>query len=784
MRILIDVQTLYTNEKTRGIGILTKHWIEQIMKRSPHHRFYLYRKSDSAWEFTFCSSSLRLDERLNDDYVWQKCDMDEFIQNKDISLIYFPSPYMFDITIPILKTKKVKKVYFLHDLIPLAMKAEFYSKWPSQLQKEYDQRGMLLQNADLILTNSEASKRDAMKFLSIPSERIEVVYASTNEELYTSVRNGRESTLLASELHMNKPFIYALTGYDARKNNKGLIEAFADVSLRFPDINLIISGIKLESEQAELYEIAAKAGLDKSKVIFLGFVSDDLLLSLYKECEFFVYPSLYEGFGLPVLEAMRCGTAVITTTSSSLPEVGGEAAILVDPYNSQQLGLAMIEMLLSSDKRDEAREKSILQAKKFSWEQVGAKSLSAIEKLLHIAPIVMTLKPELAFFSPLNPEKSGISDYSEEMIPFLSKYFELTIVVNGLELTNEDIASNYNIIDYSKHRERLEKIPRRLYHMGNNELHKWIYRAMENYPGNVLIHDLNMFGMFVHTVYLKGNKEEFYHLLTYSHREEGSRAVEEIKSAGIIPDSQRFPMNGKIMDLSTGIFVHSQWAKDQLIRHSSYHGPISVLPFGFVQPPQVDKRAIRGQLKMKEDQIHLGVFGNVVPSKRIPVILQVFARLQMTHPSTCLYLIGHIDSDSRSLTNKQIKELGLKNTVKIIESPDLATFDHYIAAMDVCINLRYPTMGETSATLMRAIGFGIPSIVSNVGSYQEYPDDFVWKVDVDQCEEDLLLSYLIELCSNRLLRSQMGDIAIDYVEKNYSYEIASRLLFKEITAVI
>jgi len=782
VRILIDVQTLYTNEKNRGIGIYTYHWIRNLLKQSPMHRIYLYRKSDSGWEFTFCTSQMDFDSRLHDAFKWQEFNMDRFIENKNITHIHFTSPFMFDIELPEVSNTKVKKSYLLFDLIPLAMKDQFYSKWPSKLQKDYDMRCKKLQQADQILTISEASKEDAVKFLSIDSGKIEVVYASTNEELYTSDYTGDEEDLLRSELSIDSPYVYALTGYDARKNNEGMMEAFA--ALSDPNLTLVISGIKQQNERDELLKVASKLNLEQNQLLFLGHVSEDLLLALYKKCEVFVFPSLYEGFGLPVLEAMRCGVPVITTTSSSLPEVAGQGAVLVDPFDSQALSDQLRILLDSEEEREKLKLRGIEQASKFSWERTAELSLSAFEKELprSITSSGLAIKPALAFFSPLNPQQSGISDYSEDLIPFLSQYFELTIVTNGFQPAHPAL-KKYAVLDYSTEPHKLEELPLRLYHMGNNSLHKWIYKALEDYPGHVLLHDFNLSGFFIHSYFLEGDKDELFHQLNYTHREDGKMAADELRDQGIYPDSQRFPLFGKVIDLSTGVFVHSQWLKDQIELYPGYNGSVKVIPHGFIQPPAINKTEVRKKVGINLGTIAIGIFGNIIPNKRIHLILSAFARLQKTHPNTMLYLVGHCTADMRSELNNWIKENGIKKSVLLHESPEIEDFNDFISAVDICINLRFPTMGETSGTLIRAIGYGIPCLVSNLGSYQEYPDDFVWKVDVDYYEEDLLLSYLIELCSNRLLRIRMGNIAIDYVEKNYSYDKASKLIHREITAV-
>ncbi|MFC3750514.1 glycosyltransferase [Paenibacillus sp. GCM10012306] len=778
MRILIDVQTLYTDEKKRGIGIYTHHWLENFVNQSTHHRIYLMKRKADKWCFSFVSKFVDYNSRLNEERYWFEQDLEEFIEQKKVDIVHFTSPYMFDIEIPDIKNKSVKISYLVYDLIPIVMKEEYFLKWPKHVQSLYEKRSQKLKEADLILTISQASKSDIIKYLGINSSKINVIYASTNESLFNPKSSEYQIKLLKEELRIDGPFIYSLTGYDPRKNNKGLISAFARISQKRDAIKLVIGGIKQPQEQKELIDFAKSKGLSEDRLILLGYVSEGALVALYQECELFVFPSLYEGFGLPVLEAMRCGSPVITSNCSSLPEIVGTSAELVDPSSEEAIEAAIEKLLSDNALRERFIDQGYTQSRLFSWEIVVSKSLGHFIQLIYDEENNKVSSPDkqkLAYFSPFNPQTSGISDYSEELLMYLKEYYDITIFVNQYQPTNKFIVDTFDIIDINEFHDGMEKFEKRLYHIGNNEYHEWIVNALERYPGYIVLHDFNLFGFFVYTTYLKGQKDNFVYELAYNSGVQGEEAANSLLNSGIIPESQQFPLSNRIVDLSNGVIVHSEWVKKSILLNNEFKGPIEVIPHGFtLEHNEVSKKNNFSNDK-KAREFSIGVFGNVIPNKRVDIIINTVSRLLETNPETHLYIIGHSEENYQKELYKLVESLKIKKNVTFIDSPDIERFKTYIREIDLCINLRWPTMGETSGTLMRALGYGVPCIVSNVGSYMEYPDDCVWKVDVDEYEEELLLSYLIELSNNYTIRNEMSLNAKKYISEKCDFNITASL---------
>ena len=218
-----------------------------------------------------------------------------------------------------------------------------------------------------ILTVSEASKRDIIRFLNIPAEKVVVVYNAIDERF--GVAPSDEAIARVRERYqLDHRFVLYVGNIKPHKNLVRLVEAFDRLRARgFDDLTLLIIGDEI-SKLPALRRAVHSHKLHKH-VRFLGYLPDDTLAILYRLADVFVFPSLYEGFGLPPLEAMACGAPVVTSNVSSLPEVTGDAAVLVDPYDTASIADGVAKVLSDPTLRDEMRVKGIARAREFSWER-------------------------------------------------------------------------------------------------------------------------------------------------------------------------------------------------------------------------------------------------------------------------------------------------------------------------------------------------------------------------------------------------------------------------------
>jgi len=245
----------------------------------------------------------------------------------------------------------------------------------------------VLNGAARIFAVSTFTKNEIEKLFDIPSDRIEVVYNAIDERFLSGHASEADRQLIAQRYQVTYPFLLYAGRVSPHKNVVRMIEAFSALKTElekdqvYPDLKLIIIGDD-HSGNPDLRRTVIRAGV-QNDVRFLGFVPIEVLRIFYDSAKIFVFPSLYEGFGLPPLEAMAHGTPVVTSNVSSLPEVVGNAAVLVNPENVFEIMRALHRVLVDKPLRDRMKERSYQQASKFSWEKSVRRIMSVYEEVTH-----------------------------------------------------------------------------------------------------------------------------------------------------------------------------------------------------------------------------------------------------------------------------------------------------------------------------------------------------------------------------------------------------------------
>jgi glycosyltransferase involved in cell wall biosynthesis len=235
-----------------------------------------------------------------------------------------------------------------------------------------------LGNVDRVVTDSQDACADLARFLGLPAEKLRVVPLGVSEAFRPI--GPEQAAAVAARFGLNGPYVLAVGTRQARKNQAGLVAAFCALRDELPEHCLAIAGPTIWRED-RLREQVAALGME-SRVRLLGYVPDEALPALYSAASLFVFPSLYEGFGLPVLEAMACGTPVVCSNRSSLPEVAGEAALLVDPTSRDELAGAIRRALLDVDLRDGLRERGLARAREYTWQRTASRMVDVYNELL------------------------------------------------------------------------------------------------------------------------------------------------------------------------------------------------------------------------------------------------------------------------------------------------------------------------------------------------------------------------------------------------------------------
>jgi glycosyltransferase involved in cell wall biosynthesis len=236
-------------------------------------------------------------------------------------------------------------------------------------------------SAACVLTPSEFSRNAILKHYAIDESKVVVVHNAVSNRFRPIERDVARAfvqrTMLQRKMNLTAPYVLAVGDLQPRKNHLGLLRAFEDVMRAYPHLphHLLFVG-KETWYSKELHGAVMKSGI-ADRVHFTGFVEDDELVHFYAGCDLFVFPSFYEGFGLPILEAMACGRAVACSSSSAMPEVADSAALLFDPHSTQGIGQAIKDILLDAELRARLERLGSQRAAAFSWEQAAEKTLNA-----------------------------------------------------------------------------------------------------------------------------------------------------------------------------------------------------------------------------------------------------------------------------------------------------------------------------------------------------------------------------------------------------------------------
>jgi glycosyltransferase involved in cell wall biosynthesis len=285
------------------------------------------------------------------------------VQRLNCDLLHVPNVFSVPRALP------CPYVITVHDLLEHMSRGERNSWWRSV---HFQLTRRALRGAARIFAVSNFTKTEMEKLFGIPGERIEVVYNAIDERFLHGHASAADRELIAKRYQVTYPFLLYAGRVSAHKNVVRMIEAFSALKGElekegaYPDLKLIIIGDDL-SGNPDLRRTVVRSGV-QNDVRFLGFVPIEVLRIFYDTAKIFVFPSLYEGFGLPPLEAMAHGTPVVTSNVSSLPEVVGNAAVLVNPENVFEIMRALRRVLLDTGLRERMKERSYLQAAKFSWD--------------------------------------------------------------------------------------------------------------------------------------------------------------------------------------------------------------------------------------------------------------------------------------------------------------------------------------------------------------------------------------------------------------------------------
>ena len=267
---------------------------------------------------------------------------------------------------------KLPTVLTIHDL-----STTLYPQHHTLLHRMYARVSLpgMARDAAAVITDSVATRLDLIEHLHLPPDKVHVIYLGVDHGLFYPRNHVHAQQEVLQSLNIKPPYILAVGTLEPRKNLASFLRAYASLPADRP--HAVLVGARGWGE-SPLFNLVKELGLEES-VHFTGYVADTMLPTLYSGAEFFVYPSIYEGFGLPILEAMACGAPVITSNVSSMPEVTGDAGLLVDPMSIDSIKLAMQELLVNNDLKTTLRTAGPLRAAQFTWERTARQTIEVYQ---------------------------------------------------------------------------------------------------------------------------------------------------------------------------------------------------------------------------------------------------------------------------------------------------------------------------------------------------------------------------------------------------------------------
>lgn len=359
MHIGIDIQWLKTNQA--GVGTYIFNLVRHLLKVDHENQYFLYSPEKSF------SQKIILDMYRS---LWTQIFLPLAIKKDKIDLFHSPCYFM-----PVFLSGRLRSIVTVHDMSSWIYPEKFNLKHrlvystlvPYSLKK-----------ADRIIAVSNNTKTDVSRLFKIKEEKIDVIYEAA-EEVFQPIKEENLAMEIGAKYGIDGEYMLFVGTLEPRKNLFRLIRAFASLKKQEKIYEKLVIAGKPGWLYKDIFNLVKELKLEK-EIIFTGHVVRKDLVSLYNVAKIFVYPSLYEGFGLPVLEAMACGTPVVTSNVSSLPEIAGDSAVLVNPYEIEELAGAMFSLLRNGKLRKKFSEKGLERAKLFSWDKTAIKTLEAYQR--------------------------------------------------------------------------------------------------------------------------------------------------------------------------------------------------------------------------------------------------------------------------------------------------------------------------------------------------------------------------------------------------------------------
>jgi len=786
MRIVIDMQGAQsTGSRNRGIGRYTQSLVQAIVNNRGANEIIIVLNSvfpesiapiRAAFEAILPPENIRVWQAppgtasVNDANAWRRKTAElvreAFLASLKPDFVLVTS--LFEgftddaVTSIGALASTIPTAVVLYDLIPLIQRHHYLQN--PVVERWYENKLDHLRRADLLLAISESSRQEGIRYLGFSEQECVTISTAADAHFAPLTISLEQEQAVRARYGLHRPFVMYTGGIDHRKNIEGLIRAYATLpaALRQQHQLAIVCSIQPQSRH-ELETLALAHNLAKDELVLTGFVPEEDLLALYNLCRMFVFPSWHEGFGLPALEAMACGRAVVGANTSSLPEVIGRADALFDPHSDSAIA-AKLEQVLSDDAfRAELERYGREQAKKFSWNASALRTLEAITAYVtasdaqRVAVAAPRARPKLAYVAPLPPERSGIADYSAELLPELARHYDIDVIVAQDKVSDPWIMANCTVRNPEWLREHAQRYARVVYHFGNSHFHQHMFDLLEEVPGIVVLHDFFLSGI---ASYMELSEYEPGYWTRSLYESHGYPAVRERFHAHDPAEViWRYPANLGVLRSALGMIVHSE--NSRRLAQEWYGGSEAQewanIPHLRVPEVGMSRAQARAALGLAEDSFVVCSFGLLGPTKLNQRLLDAWMASSLAGDKRCvLVFVGeNQQGDYGATLLETIRRADVGERIRITGWADTATFRQYLAAADVGVQLRTLSRGETSGTVLDCMNYGLATIVNANGSMADLAGDGILML-ADAFQDSELVEALEMLRHDEAARARLG----------------------------
>lgn len=817
MRIVVDLQACQTPAmRNRGIGRYTLAHIKALARCAGEHRLTLLLSNN--FSETITPLRAEFEGLIDPDEIRVFSTLGQLMdigpgnrwRHEAAQLVYqdfarsldpdvFHQGCLFDalsesVTGILAGTRAINSVT-LYDLIPYQYPDRYLSD--ESMRSWYLRKLQTLKSADLLLGISESSRREAIDLLGLPPDTVRNISSAIGEHFHVRDVPVSRAAELRGRYGLQGDYIMYTGGIDFRKNIEGLLSAYAQLpgALRARYQLAVVCNVDDASRQ-RLQREARMAGIDPGQLVLTGFVPEEDLVDLYNLASLFVFPSIHEGFGLPALEAMACGTPVLVSNRSSLPEVVGRTDMLFDPLDPAAIAAAVVQALGDARRLAELRRHGLEQASRFSWERTARATLEAFEEAyerrqhaeqVHVAvpaalanphPVARLMVPHwpqrrLAFVSPLPPSESGIADYSAELLPELARYYDIDLVTPQEGVSDAWVQANFPCLTPEQFERHHRRYPRVLYQVGNSHFHSHMFGLLERRPGTVVLHDFFLSGILNYLQQSLAEPGAFDRALYQSH---GYPALALVQAQGHTEATKRYPANFGVLTQAQGIIVHSEHSRalaDQFYG-AGFSSGWSCLPLLRAPKRLVGRPLARQYLDVPHNARITASFGFVAATKLNNELLEAWLASQENDPDSYLIFVGRnsLDESGQRLV-RRIEASPAGKRIRITGFVTAEQYNLWLAAADLTVQLRGGSRGETSAAVLDCLVAGKPLICNAHGSSAELPADVAWRLP-DSFAIAELAEAIRQLLGNPERASQLGERARRYCERHSPGTVAAR----------